>query len=110
MYIGAPQHQQNHHLPKVAHNQVAVLEKSSSTNLFRVPGCYQFPVEVVNCNVKAAIDTLGNDRRVEVGCHGRSRHFIERQQTVEDYLYHDNQANLSTLTNMQKKRRHSMQG
>ena len=74
-------------VPEIADDEVAVLEKSSAADLLRVACGDQFAVEVVDGDVEAAVDALGHDGRVEVFRHGRSRHLIERQQTVQDDLH-----------------------
>jgi len=59
-------------MPEVSDDEVTVLEQSSPADLLRVASRNQFTVEVVNCDVEAAVDALSDDRRVEVLRHGGS--------------------------------------
>ena len=72
--------------PEVADDQVAVLEQSAAAYLLRVARGDQLVVEVVDGDVEAAVDALGDDGRVEVLRHGRPRDLVERQQAVQDDL------------------------
>lgn len=56
--------------PVAAHQQVAVLEQATSADLFRVAGCDQLLLQVVQRFLEVAVYGLADHRRVEVLTHG----------------------------------------